>query len=148
MYSLFLTGEPGKLDILFPLDRILLQSFSYPVLIRKGAMTIMPKAFLIIFFCFILYACAPFQVETGRPFTLDQIKSIKRGSSTMGDIIQNFGQPSMTGKDDNGNDIWSYIYLEAEIPFRGGPTKESFRRLTVTFERDIVKSISYELSAK
>lgn len=94
-----------------------------------------------------LLACAPIKVKSGRPFAISQIDMIEKGITTRADIESSFGQPQMEGKDDDGLEIWSYLYIRASVPLRGDKMEEEFQRLTITFmEGDLVKSFSYETS--
>ena len=94
-----------------------------------------------------LFACGPIKVKSGRPFTISQIDMIEKGITSKDDIEGSFGQAQMTGKDDDGLEIWSYLYIRASVPLRGDKVEEEFQRLTITFrEGDIVKSFSYETS--
>jgi len=94
----------------------------------------------------LLYSCGPIHFETGRPFTMVQIEAITEGVTTKEDILKLMGEPGLTGKSDAGLDIWSYFYIKAEVPLKGGISKEKFQKTTVTFEDNRVKSISYEMS--
>ncbi|MBE9536762.1 MAG: hypothetical protein IMF07_06230 [Proteobacteria bacterium] len=94
-----------------------------------------------------LFACGPIKVKSGRPFTISQIDLIERGSTLKSDIEKSFGQPQMTGKDDEGMEIWSYLYIRASVPLMGDKLEEEFQRLSITFmEGDVVKSFNYETS--
>ena len=93
-----------------------------------------------------LHACSPIHFQSGRPVTLQRIEEIRKGETTQEEVKKLFGEPQATGKDDDGREIWTYHYIEAEVPLRGRPTKEIFQRLTITFEKKRVRSKSYELS--
>ena len=107
----------------------------------------MLKTFLILILPLMLAAaCGPIHFKSGKPFTATQIESVKKGETKKADIISLFGEPQLSGKNDSGEDIWSYLYIEAKVPLKGGPSKEKFQRMTITFEGDKVKSITYEMS--
>ena len=91
-------------------------------------------------------SCGPIHFKSGKPFTLSHIQSVKKGETSKEDIKNLFGGPQLTGKNDSDQDIWSYLYIEAKVPLKGGPSKEKFQRMTITFEADKVKSITYEMS--
>ena len=95
---------------------------------------------------FLTAACAPLHIESGKPMTLGQIQSIEKGVATKKNIKDVFGNPRMTGRDEAGFETWTYIYIDAAVPLRGGEMEERFQRVTVTFDGSTVKSISYELS--
>ena len=94
----------------------------------------------------LLYSCGPIHFETGQSFTMLQIEAVKKGVTTKEEVRKLFGEPRLTGKSDTGLDMWSYLYINAEVPLKGGISKEKFQRATITFEEDKVKSISYEMS--
>ncbi len=94
----------------------------------------------------LLYSCGPIHFETGRSFTMVQIEAVKKGVTTKDEVRRLFGEPRFTGKSATGLDMWSYLYIKAEVPLKGGISKEKFQRTTITFEEDKVKSISYEMS--
>ena len=94
----------------------------------------------------LLYSCGPIHFETGLSFTMLQIEAVKKGVTTKEEIRELFGEPRLTGKSDTGLDMWSYLYIKAEVPLKGGTSKEKFQRTTITFKEDKVKSISYEMS--
>ncbi|MDT8318728.1 MAG: outer membrane protein assembly factor BamE [bacterium] len=104
------------------------------------------KLFLLTAIPALLYSCGPIHFETGRSFTMAQIEAVKKGVTTKEDIRELFGEPRLTGKSDAGLEMWSYLYIRAEVPLKGATSKETFQRTTVTFEKDRVKSISYEMS--
>jgi len=91
-------------------------------------------------------SCGPVHFKSGKPFTLSHIESINKGSTTKEEIRKLFGEPQLSGKNDSDQDIWSYLYIEAKVPLKGGPSKEKFQRLTITFDDDKVKSMTYEMS--
>ncbi|MDH3975792.1 MAG: outer membrane protein assembly factor BamE [Deltaproteobacteria bacterium] len=91
-------------------------------------------------------SCGPIHFKSGKPFTMSHIEAIKKGETGKEDIKNLFGEPQLAGKNDSHQDIWSYLYIEAKVPLRGGPSKEKFQRMTITFEADKVKSITYEMS--
>ena len=94
-----------------------------------------------------LFACGPIKVKSGKSFTISQIDMIERGITSKDDIEKSLGQPQMTGRDDDGLEMWIYIYIRASVPLRGDKIEEEFQRLSITFrEGDIVKSFSYETS--
>ena len=94
----------------------------------------------------LLYSCGPIHFETGQSFTMLQIEAIKKGVTTKEEVRELFGEPRLTGKSDTGLDMWSYLYIKAEVPLKGAISKEKFQRSTITFKEDKVKSISYEMS--
>ena len=94
----------------------------------------------------LLYSCGPIHFETGRSFTMVQIEAVKKGVTTKEEVRKLFGEPRFTGKSDTGLDMWSYVYIKAEVPLKGGISKEKFQRTTITFDESKVKSISYEMS--
>jgi outer membrane protein assembly factor BamE (lipoprotein component of BamABCDE complex) len=104
------------------------------------------KLLLLITIPALLYSCGPIHFETGRSFTLLQIEAVKKGVTTKEDIRNLFGEPRLTGKSDTGLDMWSYLYIRAEVPLKGAISKEKFQRSTFTFKDNRVKSISYEMS--
>ncbi len=104
------------------------------------------KLLLLITIPALLYSCGPIHFETGRSFTMLQIEAVKKGVTTKEEVRKLFGEPRFTGKNDTGLDIWSYVYIKAEVPLKGSISKEKFQRSTITFEGSRVKSISYEMS--
>ena len=94
----------------------------------------------------LLSSCGPIHFKSGRLFTLSHIESINKGETTKEEIRKLFGEPQLTGKNESDQDIWSYLYIEAKVPLRGGPSKEKFQRITITFEDGKVKSATYEMS--
>ena len=106
------------------------------------------KFHIIVFFSLLLAlnACSPIHLQTGRPITLKKIEGIRAGDTKREEVKKMFGEPQAIGKDDEGFETWSYHYIEAEVPLKGTPTKETFQRLTITFEGEKVKSKNYELS--
>lgn len=94
----------------------------------------------------LLYSCGPIHFETGRSFTMLQIEAVRKGVTTKKDIRELFGEPRLTGKSDTGLDMWSYLYIKAEVPLKGTISKEKFQRSTIIFKDNKVKSISYEMS--
>lgn len=93
-----------------------------------------------------LAACSPIHMKSGRPFVIDQIQSIEKEKTDKDAVSKLFGEPQMRGKDDAGLDTWTYFYMSAVIPLKGGDVKENVRRLTITFDGGKVKTYSYELS--
>ncbi len=108
------------------------------LLLFRRAAVVMPFFFLL--------GCAPIHFTSGRPFTAEQIRSIEQGKTTKAEVLKLLGDPQLAGKDDEGLDIWTYMYIDAAAPIKGGEAEAKFRRLTVTFEGEMVKSFSYELS--
>ena len=106
------------------------------------------KTLIISLIAALLSACGPLHYETGRSFTIMQIKSVKKGETTRDDVRQLFGKPDLIGVNDSGLDTWSYLHLKAEIPLKGGRSSEDFQRVTITFDKELVKSISYEMSGQ
>ena len=104
------------------------------------------KLFLLTALPALLYSCGPIHLETGRSFTIGQIEAVKKGVTTRDEIRELFGEPRLIGKSDAGLDMWSYLYIKAEVPLKGDISKEKFQRITITFKDDRVKSISYEMS--
>ena len=104
------------------------------------------KLLLLITIPALLYSCGPLHLETGRSFTMIQIEAVKKGVTTKEEIRKLFGEPGLTGKSDTGLDMWTYLYIKAEVPLKGNISKEKFQRSTITFKDNKVKSISYEMS--
>lgn len=102
----------------------------------------------ILILCILLFigACAPIHLKSGKAFTIDQIQLIEKDTTKKEAINRLFGNPQLLGKNDRGLDTWTYIYMDAKIPLKGGQIKEKVQRLTITFEDGAVKSFSYELS--
>lgn len=107
----------------------------------------MIKKLIILFIpLFLTASCGPIHFTSGKPFTMSHIESIKKGETTREGIKNLFGEPQLTGKNDSDEDIWSYLYIEAKVPLKGKPSKEKFQRITITFDGDKVKSMTYEMS--
>lgn len=94
----------------------------------------------------VLGACAPINMSSGKAFTISQIQAIEKDKSGKEEVKELFGEPQMMGKDDKGLDRWTFFYLDATIPLRGGDVKEKVQRLSITFEKGIVSSFDYELT--
>lgn len=94
----------------------------------------------------LLSSCGPIHFETGRSFTMLQIEAVKKGVTTKEEIRKLFGEPRLIGKSEAGLDMWSYLYIKAEVPLKGAISKEKFQRSTITFKDNRVNSISYETS--
>lgn len=99
-----------------------------------------------VLFSLFLFSCAPVHFQSGTEIHPDKIRAIDRGKTTKAEIEKLFGEPQMTGRDDDGLETWSYFYMDAEAPLRGGELRGKFQRITVTFDNGKVKSVSYELS--
>lgn len=94
----------------------------------------------------LLGACAPIHMSSGKAFTISQIQSIEKDKSGKEEVKELFGEPQMTGKDDEGLDTWTFFYLDATIPLRGGNIKEKVQRISITFDKGKVSSFNYELT--
>ncbi|MBE9504400.1 MAG: hypothetical protein IME96_09515 [Proteobacteria bacterium] len=104
------------------------------------------KQILILCILLFIVACAPIHLKSGKAFTIDQIQLIEKDKTKKEAINRLFGDPQLLGKNDRGLDTWTYLYMDAKIPLRGGQIKEKVQRVTITFEDGTVKSFSYELS--
>lgn len=114
--------------------------------IMEGVVHMLKKLIILVIPVLFIASCGPIHFKSGKSFTLTHIQSIKKGTSTKTDVRNLFGEPQLTGKNESDQDIWTYLYIEAQVPFRGKPSKEKFQRLTLTFEGDKVKSMTYEMS--
>ena len=95
----------------------------------------------------LLPACGPLRFETGRPFTLTQVEGIRVGETSREAILERFGEPQLKGKNESGLELWTYLYLRAEVPFKGEVKNQTVQRITLNFDdKGRVKTISYEMS--
>jgi len=79
-------------------------------------------------------------------FTAKHIQSIEKGRTTKASVEKAFGKPKTIGRDDAGLETWGYIYIDLNVPLKGGDVKGDIQRLTLTFDGETVKSFSYEFS--
>lgn len=81
-------------------------------------------------------------VTVGKPFSLNPVKRIVKGTTTQQDIQVMFGIPIRTGMED-GNPTWSYLHYKASLfgALEG-------RDMVITFDTSgRVKSVTYNTTA-
>jgi len=100
--------------------------------------------------------CMPhIYTETGQRFDATHFDSIKAGVTTKADLQASMGDPQQTGVKESGKEMWTYLFLSLDHPFKfciltsSSPEIEhEFMRMTLTFDGDKVFEKSYEMSKK
>ncbi len=94
-------------------------------------------------------ACAPtFNVTLGNMPTQDPGAKIEAGMTTKAEIVQMYGQPDLTGVDENGLPKWTWTHMGIEATPGKEATITSFFNLEVSFDGELVSSFSYSQKAK
>jgi hypothetical protein len=89
-----------------------------------------------------------YRIAMGEMPSGDPQASIRPGVTTAEEVRKAFGAPDLTGLDEDGRTTWTYTRMAVDIR-AGGPSRlAEFLRLTVAFEGQVVKSLSFDRKVK
>ena len=94
---------------------------------------------------FLFMAGCSIPVEMGRPVALADLQAIDK-NMTAQQVKNLLGEPMAVGRDDQGNQTWTWYHLRATLPAKAGADPE-MQRVTITLNPDgLVRSTAYDMS--
>ncbi|MCB2181139.1 MAG: outer membrane protein assembly factor BamE [Desulfobulbaceae bacterium] len=91
----------------------------------------------------VLISCSV-PVKFGQPLAMDKIQGISKGLSSQ-DVETLLGEPLTVGRNKEGQETWSWYYLQADLPAKPGKDPV-VQRLTISFDQGQVVSTEYDMS--
>ena len=93
----------------------------------------------------LLMAGCSIPVEMGRPVTLADLQAIDKDMSSQ-EVKSRLGEPMAFGRDNDGNQTWTWYHLRVILPVKADAVPE-MQRVTVTLNSDgRVLFIAYDIS--
>jgi len=83
-------------------------------------------------------------VQFGRHFAIDEIQKISPGLSDQ-EVRSRLGNPMATGRNKEGQQTWTWYYLQAHLPAKADQDPV-VQRLTISFSEGKVVSTEYDMS--
>jgi len=84
----------------------------------------------------------------GKMPTLDPGTVIRSGMTTKSEMVGMFGDPDLTGVDEEGLVKWTWTHIGVEVKGGKDASITSFFNLEVSFREDKVNSFSYSRKAE
>jgi len=93
----------------------------------------------------LLTAGCSIPVEIGRPVALADLQAIDKDMTSQ-QVKDRLGEPMALGRDNDGNQTWTWYHLRAILPVKADADPE-MQRVTITLNSDgRVLSIAYDMS--
>ncbi len=93
----------------------------------------------------LLMAGCSIPVEMGRPVALANLQAIDQNMTSQ-QVKNLLGEPMAVGRDNEGNQTWTWYHLRATLPVKAGVDPQ-MQRVTITLSLDgRVLSTAYDMS--